>query len=198
VVAKNQVRELRALALQDSLTGLANRRALLKALVAATTSPRPDGLKDAFFLIDLNNFKRVNDLHGHALGDRVLQVITERFRTVARPSDVLARLGGDEFAVLSYNVDRDTAHSIGLRFIASLQSEIQSGGQSHEVSASIGAALIPDDGTTAEVISPCIEPRDKSSPHLCSPKPRPSRDESLKAKLTGVSCSLGKSGPPLG
>jgi diguanylate cyclase (GGDEF)-like protein len=152
VVTKNQVRELRALALQDSLTGLANRRALLKALMAATASPLPAGLKNAFFLIDLNDFKRVNDLHGHSLGDRVLQVIAERFRTVARPSDVLARLGGDEFAVLSYNVDRDTAHSIGLRFIASLQSEIQVGGQSHEISASIGAALIPDDGTTAEEI----------------------------------------------
>jgi diguanylate cyclase (GGDEF)-like protein len=152
VVTKNQMRELRALALQDSLTGLANRRALLKALMAATASPPPDGLKNAFFLIDLNDFKRVNDLHGHSLGDRVLQVIAERFRTVARPSDVLARLGGDEFAVLSYNVDRDTAYSIGLRFIASLQSEIQVGGHSHEIGASIGAALIPDDGTTAEAI----------------------------------------------
>jgi predicted signal transduction protein with EAL and GGDEF domain len=70
VVTKNQVRELRALALQDSLTGLANRRALLRALTVAAASPPPDGLKNAFFLIDLNDFKRVNDLHGHSLGDR--------------------------------------------------------------------------------------------------------------------------------
>ena len=152
VVTKNQVRELRTLALQDSLTGLANRRALLSALTAATASPPPDGLKNAFFLIDLNDFKRVNDLHGHSLGDQVLQVIAERFRTVARPSDLLARLGGDEFAVLSYNVDRDTACAIGLRFIATLESEIQVGGHSQEIGASIGAALIPDDGTTAEGI----------------------------------------------
>jgi diguanylate cyclase len=152
VVTKNQVRELRALALQDSLTGLANRRALLRALTAATASPPADGSKHAFFLIDLNDFKRVNDLHGHSLGDRVLQVIAERFRTIARPSDLLARLGGDEFAVLSYNVDRDTAYAIGLRFIATLESEIQVGGHSHVIGASIGAALIPDDGTTAEAI----------------------------------------------
>ena len=58
VVAKNQVRELRALALQNSLTDLANRRALLKALTAATASPPSDGRKHAFFLIDLNDFKR--------------------------------------------------------------------------------------------------------------------------------------------
>ena len=112
----------------------------------------PNSLKNAFFLIDLNDFKRVNDLHGHSVGDRVLQVIAERFRTVARPSDVLARLGGDEFAVLSYNVDRDTAYAIGLRLIATLESEIQVGGHSQVIGASIGAALIPDDGTTAEGI----------------------------------------------
>ena len=151
-VTKNQVRELRALALQDSLTGLANRRALLKALEAATASPPSDGRKHAFFLIDLNDFKRVNDLYGHPLGDRVLQVIAARFRTVTRPSDLLARLGGDEFAVLSYDLDRDTAYAIGRRLIATLESEIQVGGHSQRIGASIGAALIPDDGTTTEGI----------------------------------------------
>ena len=150
VITKNQTRELRALALQDSLTGLANRRAMLSGLTAATAPS--DGRKHAFFLIDLNDFKRVNDLHGHALGDRVLQVVAERFRTAARPSDLLARLGGDEFAVLSYDVDRDAAYKIGRRFIETLHSEIRAGGHSHEIGASIGVALIPDHGTTAEEI----------------------------------------------
>jgi diguanylate cyclase (GGDEF)-like protein len=152
VARKIQVRELRALASQDSLTGLANRRALLSALTAATASAPPDGRKHALFLIDLNDFKRVNDLHGHTLGDRVLQVVAQRFRTAARPSDLLARFGGDEFAVLAYNVDQDTACAIGLRLLASLDSEIRAGGNLHEIGASIGAALIPDDGTTAEEI----------------------------------------------
>ena len=152
IATKIQLRELRTLASEDSLTGLANRRALLSALTSATASPPPDGRKHAFFLIDLNDFKRVNDLRGHALGDRVLQVVAERFRTASRPSDLLARLGGDEFAVLSYNVDRDTAYTIGLRFIATLESEIRVGGHSHAIGASVGAALIPDDGTTAEEI----------------------------------------------
>jgi diguanylate cyclase (GGDEF)-like protein len=152
VSAKIQLRELRLLASQDSLTMLANRRAMLKALAAATASPPSDGRKHAFFLIDLNDFKRVNDLHGHALGDRVLQVVAQRLRTAARPSDLLARLGGDEFAVLSYNVDRNTAYTIGLRFIVTLAGEIGAGGHTHEIGASIGAAMIPDDGATTEEI----------------------------------------------
>jgi diguanylate cyclase (GGDEF)-like protein len=152
VVAKDQVRKLRALALQDPLTGLPNRRAVLAALSAATASPPTDDRKHAFFLIDLNDFKRVNDLHGHSLGDRVLQVAADRFRTVTRPSDLLARLGGDEFAVLSYNVDRNTACAIGQRFITALASAIRAGGFSHEIGASVGAALIPDDGATADEI----------------------------------------------
>jgi len=152
VATKIQVRELRALASQDSLTGLANRRALLSALTVATASPPSDGRKHAFFLIDLNDFKRVNDLHGHALGDRVLQVVAQRFRTAARPRDLLARLGGDEFAMLSYDVDRKTAYAIGQRFVATFDSEIRVGGHLHEIGASIGASLIPDDGTTAEDI----------------------------------------------
>ena len=152
VATKAQVRELRTLASQDSLTKLANRRAMLKALTAATASPPSDGRKHAFFLIDLNDFKRLNDLHGHSLGDRVLQVVAQRFRTATRPSDLLARLGGDEFAVLSYNVDRNTAYTIGLRFIATLTSEIRAGGHLHQIGASIGAAMIPDDGATTEEI----------------------------------------------
>ena len=152
VATKAQVRELRTLASQDSLTKLANRRAMLKALTAATASPPSDGRKHAFFLIDLNDFKRLNDLHGHSLGDRVLQVVARRFRTATRPSDLLARLGGDEFAVLSYNVDRNTAYTIGLRFIASLTSEIRAGGHLHQIGASLGAAMIPDDGATTEEI----------------------------------------------
>jgi diguanylate cyclase (GGDEF)-like protein len=135
------------------LTNLANRRSMLKALTAATASSRLEGRKHAFFLIDLNDFKRVNDLHGHAIGDRVLQVIARRMRRSVRPSDLSARLGGDEFALLCYDVDRETASAIALRFIESLEGEIRVGGHSHKIGASIGVALIPDNGSnTDEVI----------------------------------------------
>jgi diguanylate cyclase (GGDEF)-like protein len=147
-----EVRELRQQALQDPLTSLPNRRAMLSALANATAGPRSDGHRHAFFLLDLNEFKRVNDLHGHAVGDRVLQVVVERFRAAARPSDVLARLGGDEFAVLSYDVDKEAASAIGHRFIATLQRHIMVEGTSHNVGVSVGATLIPDDGITAQEI----------------------------------------------
>jgi len=147
-----EMRELRELAMQDPLTKLANRRALLLAVEAAT-EVRPIGRrKHAFFLLDLNEFKRVNDLYGHAVGDHVLQVVVERFRRVARPSDILARLGGDEFALLSYNVDRGAAGAIGTRFVEALKTPISTDGHVHEIGVAIGAALFPDDGVTVESI----------------------------------------------
>ena len=151
ISTKKQVVQLRKQASRDSLTDLANRDVMLSAL-HALTSPSSLGRRHAFFLLDLNDFKRVNDLHGHVLGDRVLQVIAQRFRGVTRPSDLLARLGGDEFALLCYDVDRETAEAIAQRFIASLASEISVAGQSHAIGASIGAVLIPEDGSKAEDI----------------------------------------------
>jgi diguanylate cyclase (GGDEF)-like protein len=143
-----EIRELRQQATQDPLTDLPNRRAMLAALSEATSGPRCDGHRHAFFLLDLNDFKRVNDRHGHAVGDRVLQIVVERFRAACRPSDMLARLGGDEFAVLSHDVDREAAYAIGQRFMDALASPIQAEGHTHSVGVSVGATLIPDDGVT--------------------------------------------------
>ena len=105
---------------------------MLDALEAVTTPPSFVG-RSKFFLIDLDDFKRVNDLHGDALGDRVLQIIAQRFGTVTRPSDLLARLGGDEFALLCYDVERDTALAIARRLIASLEGAIRAGRQSYKI-----------------------------------------------------------------
>ena len=145
-----EMRKLRDLALLDPLTGLPNRRAVLARL--DEVEGQTDGRKHVFFLLDLNGFKRVNDLHGHAVGDRVLQVVVERFKRVARPSDVLGRLGGDEFAVLSYDVDKSAAAGIGQRFLSTLEKEIWAEGSCHDVGVSVGAAIIPDDGSSAQEI----------------------------------------------
>jgi diguanylate cyclase (GGDEF)-like protein len=103
-------------------------------------------------LLDLNDFKRVNDLYGHAEGDRVLQIVVERFRSATRPTDALARQGGDEFALLAYDVDREGASTIANRFIAALGRDIWAEGHAHDVGVSIGAAMIPDDGVTVQEI----------------------------------------------
>jgi diguanylate cyclase (GGDEF)-like protein len=142
--------ELREQALRDPLTDLANRRAVLSRLNELDT--RTDGTQHAFFLLDLNEFKQVNDRYGHAAGDSVLQVVAERFRRVARPADLLARLGGDEFGILAYDVDRIGAEAVGSRFIGTLENKIWVEGVGHDVGVSVGAVLIPDDGTTAKEI----------------------------------------------
>jgi diguanylate cyclase (GGDEF)-like protein len=86
------------------LSGLANRRALLADLEDALAADGPIGLA----LIDLDRFKTVNDTHGHAAGDHVLQVVATRLREVMTPGCLVARLGGDEFAVLTFDDDPGT------------------------------------------------------------------------------------------
>ena len=96
------VRANLALAMQDPLTALPNRRELETALAAAIGSSASDCKMHAFYLLDLNGFKHVNDKHGHATGDEVLRAVARRLRAAARQGDLLVRLGGDEFAVLAY------------------------------------------------------------------------------------------------
>ncbi|HUU25134.1 MAG TPA: GGDEF domain-containing protein [Methyloceanibacter sp.] len=148
--AEIELRELTALVTEDPLTGLLNRRALMEALAAATKSPPENGTQHALFMMDLNGFKRVNDHHGHSVGDQVLEIVADRFRAAGRPSDLVARIGGDEFAVLAYNVDRKDAHKIGMRFVDNLTQSIRAGGHTHQISVAAGVAFVPDDGVTAE------------------------------------------------
>jgi diguanylate cyclase (GGDEF)-like protein len=82
----------------------------------------------------------------------VLQVVAERFKRVARPSDLLARLGGDEFAVLSYDVDREGATAVGMRFLGALENKVWVDGVGHDVGVSVGAVMIPKDGVAVPEI----------------------------------------------
>ena len=148
--AEIELRHLTALALQDPLTGLPNRRALKDALMAAVKAPPTDGTEHALFMMDLNGFKHVNDAHGHTVGDQVLEIVADRFRAASRPSDLVARIGGDEFAVLAYNVNRQSARTIAMRFLEALNAPISTGNKTHEIGMAIGIALIPEHSTTAE------------------------------------------------
>lgn len=150
---KLEMQKLKDQTLHDPLTGLLNRRGLLSALASVTSDTHHEGRQHALLLLDLDDFKRVNDLHGHTVGDQVLKVIVGRFRAAARPIDILARLdGGDEFAVLAYDVDRDAAKSVGQRLIEALQTEVFVEGLPHKVGVSIGATMIPDQRMTATEI----------------------------------------------
>ncbi len=94
------MRQVRRLAMTDALTGLANRPALLEALDRAVARLRRHEDVFALVYVDLDGFKRVNDMFGHAAGDRALREAADALRSVARREDVAARIGGDELAVL--------------------------------------------------------------------------------------------------
>lgn len=144
---QGEIRELREQAFRDSLTELPNRRAVFARLEELEQSN--GDCTHAFFLLDLNHFKQVNDAHGHTAGDAVLHVVAQRFKTVARPSDLLGRLGGDEFAVLAYDVDADGAEAVGNRFLGTLQNKVFVDGFGHDVGVSIGVVMIPVNGSSA-------------------------------------------------
>jgi diguanylate cyclase (GGDEF)-like protein len=142
-------RELAAairLAGTDELTGLANRRALLSALNDALTGAGPVGL----VVVDLDEFKSVNDTHGHVVGDHVLQVVAVRLRESMSQSCLVARLGGDEFAVLAPASDRPALAALATRAQAALARPLPVAAGRHVlVGASIGTAVRAESGCTA-------------------------------------------------
>ncbi|MFS2108064.1 putative bifunctional diguanylate cyclase/phosphodiesterase [Sphingomonas sp. Sphisp140] len=144
-------REVRKLAYQDVLTGLPNRRKFEDALDAAIHAPPRAGAAHAVFLIDLNGFKSVNDIHGHGAGDALLLVVAQRLLAAMRDGDIVARFGGDEFAILATHLaDPEAAANIALRVIEALDEPVNAAGASHRVGAGIGIALMPTDAATAE------------------------------------------------
>jgi diguanylate cyclase (GGDEF)-like protein len=148
VAAEQHAREL---AFQDPLTGLANRRQFDEALRAAIAAPPRAGASHAVFLLDLNGFKRVNDVYGHGVGDELLIIVAQRLATAVREGDLVARLGGDEFAILSLHLmGAEAATSIALRVLEALQEPILLGKSSHQVGSGIGIALIPGNATTLQ------------------------------------------------
>ncbi|SNS08875.1 diguanylate cyclase (GGDEF) domain-containing protein [Geodermatophilus saharensis] len=130
---------------RDPLTGLANRRHLVEAAPRTWRQARREGLRVAAMVIDLDHFKRVNDVHGHAVGDAVLQAVAGALAATVRPSDVLARLGGEELVVLGLVGDPAEAGRLAERLrhaVAAARTP-----QGHGVTASIGVALTrPVDG----------------------------------------------------
>ena len=142
---------LRAQARTDGLTGLPNRRAFDEALAReAQRAPRGGG-GFALLLLDLNGFKAVNDVHGHAAGDALLVAVGSRLQRWARDGDVVARLGGDEFAVLVHGVaDEGQLAATADRLRGALDGPAAASGAVVPVQVSLGGALWPGDAMDAE------------------------------------------------
>lgn len=140
------------LARTDPLTGLLNRRAWQERLHQALAEARRRGERVAVGLLDLDDFKAVNDRFGHLAGDKVLIALAGRLRGVLRDADILARLGGDEFA-LGFPLLRDEQEIavIGERLTAALLAPYELAAERMiALGASLGLAFFPDHGETAE------------------------------------------------
>jgi diguanylate cyclase (GGDEF)-like protein/PAS domain S-box-containing protein len=114
--------ELRALSITDSLTGIHNRRYFQERLTTEMARVERGGGELSVIMLDIDHFKRINDLHGHAVGDRVLQVVCERIGHRLRRTDVFCRLGGEEFMVLCPDIDGEQAHVLALQLWQGLRS----------------------------------------------------------------------------
>ncbi|RSU53815.1 putative bifunctional diguanylate cyclase/phosphodiesterase [Sphingobium yanoikuyae] len=142
---KQAERHLAHLAMTDALTGLANRSHFMASLMQAAQSTERSGGQMAVVLIDVDEFKRINDSAGHDAGDALLCAVAERLRDSVRPADMIARMGGDEFAVILTRLrglaDLDTILS---RMIARLHMPLRHGGRDIDCRVSMGVALYPD------------------------------------------------------
>lgn len=138
----------RTLARTDALTGLANSRAFLETLRTETARSRRARTPVCVAYIDLDNFKRINDRHGHAAGDAFLRQVADELRRAVRDGDVVARIGGDEFAVLLWQAEPAPAEEVGRRIVTRVAAAAAAPYPKADVGASVGLAwfaVAPDD-----------------------------------------------------
>ncbi len=149
---------LRELAEQDPLTGLANRYYFDQTLRAAVPRAMRYGFKLSLLLLDLDNFKFINDGHGHDVGDRMLRVVADRLTAITREGDILCRLGGDEFAIIAFQHEGvESVHALAQRLLDDLAAPVVVEGLTLPTSVSIGIALCPDNSDNADELFKCAD-----------------------------------------
>ncbi|QQO01503.1 putative bifunctional diguanylate cyclase/phosphodiesterase [Pseudomonas sp. SW-3] len=143
-------RELTQLALHDTLTGLPNRMLLADRIEQAMSKVQEQGGCFALMFIDLDGFKPVNDAFGHHMGDQLLREVGLRLREDMRSQDTLARIGGDEFVLLVRLSEPNDALNVASRQVGLIGSSFRVAEQDLQISASLGIALYPGNGQTAQ------------------------------------------------
>ena len=138
---------LSAQARLDPLTGLYNKTVTENLIGEALTSGAAGDCRYAFFILDVDNFKLVNDDFGHAVGDMVLREFSAELKRQFREKDIVGRIGGDEFAAFLLAPDRDWVEKKARALSSALRKSFRSDAGDFSISASIGIALAPEDGT---------------------------------------------------
>ena len=146
------------MAYNDLLTHLSNRRMSLQRIDEEIDYAQRHNTMGALLFIDLDEFKNINDTHGHGCGDDVLIIVAQRISDEIRKSDLAGRIGGDEFIVLlrslpiSIEVLHTQIESLCSRIIFAINQPITVHNTTHQVGASIGVALIPKDGNSSDEV----------------------------------------------
>ena len=145
------LQHLNRLALHDDLTGLANRALFQHQIGQGIAHARRLGTSAAVFLIDLDNFKDINDTLGHECGDQLLKLVAHRLAMATRSDESLARLGGDEFAIVATDLaDDEAAATLASRMVEGLAEPFDIDGHQCLVAASVGISVCPRDGEGSE------------------------------------------------
>lgn len=149
---KEQREELEYMALHDGLTDLPNRTLFNDRLRQAIKIAKRNREPLAVMLMDLNNFKEINDSMGHQVGDEILREIATRLLEIIRDGDTVARMGGDEFLILLPAAKQAKQDHFIKRINSTLDTPFIVAGRSFEIRASIGVSLFPEDGEDPEIL----------------------------------------------
>jgi diguanylate cyclase len=152
-----ELRRARAESMNDSLTGIHNRRAFDQHILALTGRKHKEPLSFALLMLDIDNFKRVNDTHGHQIGDRVLLALAQKCKRIIRDADFIARYGGEEFMIILPNTSLPDSVIKARSICESIAStryslEDEKPGNTLSITVSIGVSAYRNEDTSATII----------------------------------------------
>jgi diguanylate cyclase (GGDEF)-like protein len=187
LLLENQIEHNKYLALHDELTGLPNRRLFQDRLASTLERARRNGSHAALLLVDLDDFKQVNDSVGHHVGDELLKRAAALFQGRVRRSDTVARTGGDEFSViLEEPMSRADAVRVSKSLAQLLDNPFEVNGHTVKVGASVGIAFYPDDANDAESLCIAADRRMYAGKRAAKAKvPHPNGAEVTQASIAG-------------
>lgn len=151
--AKVKTEEAQQIAFHDALTGLPNRLSFEQGIEQGLSQAKRHDWGLAVLFIDIDEFKSINDSHGHDHGDQVLLMVADRLKSFVRDGDIVSRWGGDEFVCLLLEVKQEgDVTNLAEKVLNRIAEACEFNGVTHSVRASIGIAIYPADGDTADIL----------------------------------------------